>query len=101
MQFVEKGVFPPHVCAITGRSDGPLIDTLAEINHNYPVDPHVYISPGWVTTCAKKLFAMVDQADYEAVCHERDTLKAQLAEADKLIEAADLIKKRRGRKAKE
>jgi len=99
MQLVERAFFAPHT-DIFGSAEGPFIDTGVDLIHNLPTEPRIYIKPGWVQTCATKLFGMVEREQYDALVHERDQLKEQLKEADKLIEASDFIENRRARRAK-
>lgn len=98
MQLVDQAIFPPYICAVTATSEGPFVDTYAELQHNFPDDPHIYIKASWIETCAAKLFGMVGGDEHAALKRERDELKEQLKQADRLIEAADVYKKRTTRK---
>jgi hypothetical protein len=102
---VERCEMPPGHCIATMADQDPkgFVDTLLT---PALVDPRVYLSVSWIEECARKL-GMEYEDDRKAAALEArvEELELELAEADKRIEAIDVMesagftaRKRPGRK---
>ena len=96
MQRVPRPVHPPHVCALTLRGEDPdgFFTTNTEIRG---LDPKAYICASVVRDMARDLgwFSGEQYAGVVAELeqHERtiDDLRQQLAEADRQLDAIDVL----------
>lgn len=97
MRWVEDATMNPGRCAVTGRSDGPFLDTGATIA---TIEPRVYLSGPAVQQIADAAqFISHEQhaetlarvAELEKRCKE---LEEDLLEADKFAAAVDVLESR-------
>lgn len=101
MFWVDAAERFPHYCAVSGRTDGPLIDTG---NTLAGYDPRVYVGPlgvdqlarfaGW-TSPAERLD--LDER-LDGLERENADLSEQIREADKFADAAEYTLSRFGQK---
>lgn len=56
MQIVEQALFPPGHCALSGRSDGPFVDTGAKI-----IGQHIYLHVDYVKNEVAPLVGLVEK----------------------------------------
>lgn len=102
---VDRCEMPPGQCLVTMSHDDPrgFVDTLLT---PAVVDPRVYLSVSWIEETARKLgMVYADEAKAAALEARVEELELELAEADKRIEAIDVMesagftaRKRPGRK---
>lgn len=75
---VESASRPPGQCAATGKSDGPFVDTLIDID-DLPAYGRIYLSYDWVRTAAMELCDMRPRSEVERLQEKLDQTEAQLA----------------------
>jgi len=92
--IVETATFPPGRCAVSGRSDGPFIDTGSDT----VVPGRVYISTLVLQQLASEHLAMVASAPLEALREENDELRAQVEALEGFKEAVDTVFKKLDRR---
>ena len=108
LRIIERPQLPPGRCVVSLSDEDPqgFIDTGLTLPE---IDPRVIVSVTWVKTTAKKL-GLVEpdgDADNDQLYRENQLLREQLADADKRLEAIDLLegagftaRKKRGRPPK-
>lgn len=92
--IVDTATLPPGYCAISGRSDGRMIDTGSDT-----VRPgRVYISLLTLQQLAEEHLSMVASAPLEALREELAEAQAQVEELENFKEAVDIVFKKLDRK---
>lgn len=80
---VDTAVFPPGYCIVTGRSQGPHVDTGSDFHGH----GRVYISTLALQQLAVDFLGLVDGADLAQVRQENQELKSYVAELETFQEA--------------
>lgn len=88
---VERCEMPPGHCIATMADTDPkgFVDTLLT---PALVDPRVYLSVSWIEECARKLgMEYASESESAALEARVEQLEAELADADKRLEAIDVM----------
>lgn len=92
--IVETATLPPGYCAVSGRSEGPFIDTGSDT-----IRPgRVYISLLSLQQLAAEHLNMVDGGQLETLTERVAELEAQVEEAESFKEAVSTVFKKLDRK---
>lgn len=102
MLIVDQAVFPPAFCAVTGRVEGPFVDTGVELP---AFQSRVYVSrQGLAMLCERSGWAVMGSvhdamvAEVEGLRARVSQLEAELVEADRFRESAEYTLGRFGAK---
>lgn len=89
MRIVEKAVLPPYECAVTGRVDGKILDTMVTFPPG--VAAHLYLREGAVMDMAR-MFGAVSREDHAEAQARIKELELRIATSEHEAQAAkDLL----------